>query len=396
MNIFNSLGSNYDWGVTVKALSLPNRKSFTDELTFLLEKTYQGKVLLTTKGREAIEIALSAFPKDYAVGITGYTCYAVYEAVVKSQHRPVFIDLDKNSLNFSVTELKTCIKNNPDLKIVILQNTLGFPCELLEIKKFCVEKDLILIEDLAHCVGTRYDNNQQAGTVGQFTVLSFSQDKMIDGITGGALINRGKYKINIEKKFSTQPAKNNLLNRIYPLLTYIIRSTYAFYFGKFLHAIARRLCLLSQPMTFASIEYLILPPWHAALILNQFHSLDCNLQHRKIIAEIYLAELPAEITHLVKRKDLQASSCLRFPILVPNRQKLLDYLRTKGMYVSDTWYDAPIAPGKYLPKTTYQKGACPMAEKVSRLMVNLPTHQNISKNQARQLCKEIKTWLNLS
>ena len=43
-------------------------------------------------------------------------------------------------------------------------------------RAICKEKDIVLIEDLAHCVGAKYLNGKEAGNVGDLVVLSFSQD----------------------------------------------------------------------------------------------------------------------------------------------------------------------------------------------------------------------------
>ena len=143
MSIFNSLGSNYNFSFALSALLSSGKKSHLEKL---LEKKYQGQVQLFFKGRDALEAALKHYPSEWKVGITGFTCYAVYQAVVKSGHRVVFIDLEKDSLNFSQRTLQSCLKKDPDLKIVILQNTFGFPTQTLK------KNGLVFLEDLAHCV----------------------------------------------------------------------------------------------------------------------------------------------------------------------------------------------------------------------------------------------------
>lgn len=189
MTIFNSLGSNYNFNFVLKTL-LSNGK--TSGLKSFLEKKYQGKTTLVYKGREALELGLKSLnlPKGSCVAITGFTCFAVYEAIKKSNLDVEYLDIEKGELNFSGVSLETAIKKNPYIKAVIIQNTLGFPCDIENISKICKEKKLVLIEDLAHSIGTKYKNGKEAGMVGDFVVLSFSQDKVIDAVSGGALIER--------------------------------------------------------------------------------------------------------------------------------------------------------------------------------------------------------------
>ena len=186
MTIFNSLGSNYNFGFVLKALFSKGGK----DLKAFLEKKYYGKATILYKGREAIELALKDLPKTSFVAINGFTCFAVYGAIKKAGMQVEYLDIEKGDLNFSAKTLDQKLRNNPKIKAVIIQNTLGYPCDIENISKICKEKKIILIEDLAHSIGARYENGEEAGMIGDFVVLSFSQDKMIDSVSGGALIER--------------------------------------------------------------------------------------------------------------------------------------------------------------------------------------------------------------
>lgn len=189
MSIFNSLGSNYDFKFTLKALIARENNS---QLKSFLENKYQGKVTLVYKGREAIELCLKSLnlPEKSFVAITGFTCFAVFDAIKKSGLDVEYLDIEKGDLNFSAEILEKAVEKNPKIKVVLIQNTLGYPCDIENIAKICKEKKIILIEDLAHSIGTRYENGEEAGSFGDFVVLSFSQDKVIDAVSGGALIER--------------------------------------------------------------------------------------------------------------------------------------------------------------------------------------------------------------
>ena len=81
--------------------------------------------------------------------------------------------------------------------------------------------------------------------------------------------------------------------------------------------------------------------------------------------------------------------------MIKNRKKLINHLRQNGVYISDIWYDAPIAPVKFLKFTDYSDGLCITSEKVSNQIVNFPTHINISVAQAQLLSNKINKWLNI-
>lgn len=391
MNIFNSLGSNYDFNFVVKSLFA---RTDVKNLDRYLEERYLGKVLLLYKCREAIQLALKLadLPEGSFVAINGFTCFAVYEAIKKARLEVEYLDVD-DSLNFSPSTLKSGLKLNPKIKAVIVQNTLGYPCQIEEISHICRKNKIILIEDLAHSVGTLYKNDQEAGTFGDFTTLSFSQDKIIDGISGGALITRNR-KSHFEKNLFSVPTSQQLKGRFYPLLTFLIRSTYPIGLGKIIHQILKFFNLLPKPMDEISKELHKLPNWYCSLTKYQFERLEKDLDHRRKISAIYSKEVDQLVLSQQVIRQIPLSSNLRFPIFVKNRGNLISYLKRSGIYVSDIWYDAPIAPKKYSHLTDY-KGQCKNSEKVSQEILNLPTHINISESDAKNISQFINQWLKL-
>lgn len=398
--IFNSLGSNYDLSDAINALFASSEKKYCDELIKLLEKKYGGEVILTYKGREAIDLALqaAALPKDSTVAINGFTCYVVYKPVVDNKLDVAYLDVDKDTLNFSLKSFQDAIKKEKNICAVIIQNTLGAPIDIEAIEKICKKENIIIIEDLAHCIGSKYADGREAGTVGDFACLSFSQDKMLDAVSGGALIvGNSKFKIqNSELEIGDVDSYQQFKDKLYPLLTVIIRHTYSFGFGKALHHILKMFNFLSKPMG-QKDRYLVhrLANWYAYLALLQLEKLDQNIAHRQKIAKIYAKSLDNSVLISDVTQKGSLSSNVRFPILVENRQGLIKFLQTFGIHISDIWYDAPIAPKKYLSMTNYNHN-CPNAEYISDRILNLPTHKNITEKDAQFIVEKINEFLKSS
>ncbi len=391
MSIFNSLGSNYTFSFAFRALFAGGAEKKKYQLVGYLEKRYGGTAYLTYKGREALELALQAVQDTSAiVAINGFTCYAVYKATKNSGHEIHYLDVESGAMDFSPASLLKAVEKNPALKIVVVQNTLGYPCDIQALQKICRDKDLILIEDLAHSIGAAYTSGEEAGTVGDFVILSFSQDKVVDGISGGALIIRNKdFKLKGLQDSKQISRGRQLKDRCYPFLTCLIRATYPIGVGKLLHKVCRVLNLLPKPVAGnldAGLQEL--PNWQAGLIRAQYRSLDWNLAHKKEIADIYASRLDTKVL----LKKVNGAGGLRFPIVVNKRESLIKHLHAQGIYVSDIWYDAPIAPQKYLHLTDY-KGQCPHAEELAGTILNLPTHINVSKAQAEQITVVVNEWV---
>jgi len=389
MTIFNSLGSNYSFADAVRILFSSGGDEKHLELTKYLEGRYGGDATLVYKGRDALKLAFDALPEKGKIAFNGYTCLAVYESIITSGHTPLYLDIAENELDFSPETLRAALETHADIRAVVVQNTLGIPCDIASISKLCKERGIPLIEDLAHSIGARYETGEEAGTVGDFVILSFSQDKVVDAVSGGALIVRNKtYAIHVATPTTQVSFAQQLKDRFYPGLTWKIRMAYALGIGAPYHTLIRALGVLSTPF---GREYppRKLPGWYCANILRQFKSLEHTAAQRKAIADIYALSLDKRLRIPF---DTNRSSNLRFPILVQGRDRLIGYLRDNGVHVSDIWYDAPIAPKKYMHRAKYS-GECPQAEKVSAMMVNLPTHGNTAPQDAQKIVRLVDEWL---
>ncbi len=395
MSIFNSLGSNYSWRFAWRNLVSRGSKNATDLLSATLSEHYNGVTTLTYKGREALELAISqsGLPINSQIGINGFTCYVLYQAVINAGFQPVFIDITPGQTNFGPVELKHAKDKNPNLKAIIVQNTLGYPAEMDAISVFCRSQGILIIEDLAHSTGAVYDNGHEAGTVGSFTMLSFSRDKPLDSVAGGALIDRRPLPPRTQTNPSPMPVidwRQQTINRLYPLLTSIVRTTYPIGLGRLLHYGLRRVGLLTSPMEDTRTGLHTISSNAAPLILDKWQSRQEELSHRRQIAQIYATNLPVELQLI--RKQLGTPVYLRFPLFVSDPISLHQFLKQHKIFISDTWYDAPVAPKRYMPSTNYQAGCCPVAEDLVKHGVNLPTHRHITPEKAENICAKIKQW----
>lgn len=392
MSIFNSLGSNYDRHTIARILK-PARTHENSELVAALRQEYKAtNVQITYKCREAICLGLKQLeiPADSLVAINGFTCYAVYEAIISAGLKPYYIDVPEREFNFSPSSLERALKDNQNIKVVIVQNTFGIPADVVAIQKLCNKYKVQLVEDLAHAAGLQYKNGEKMGTIGAWAALSFSQDKMIDAVSGGALVDRRE----IGAAITSNPylsLRQRFVARVYPASTVIIRSTIRFGLGRVLLKIMKAVRALPRPMSGGAGTVHALSPWHAREARLAIETLSATISHRKMIAAVYHKVLDES----VQTEFDDTAGYLRFPILVNNREKLLSYLQKNHIYLSDIWYDAPIGPKKYQSLTDYN-GQCPNAETLASTIVNLPTHTHVNERQAKIIAEKVNTWLKLA
>ena len=155
-----------------------------------LEKDWSSQVILTAKGRDAIELALKNLNLKAGdqVLTQAFSCVALEQAIQRAGFDPVFVDCAPGKLNFSVPQLKQALKQAHQAKAVIVQHSLGYPAEIAQIKQFCSKQDLVLIEDLAQAYGAKDLQREPLGTDADCLVLSFGKDKILDAVQGGAVI----------------------------------------------------------------------------------------------------------------------------------------------------------------------------------------------------------------
>ncbi|MDO8576163.1 MAG: peptidoglycan bridge formation glycyltransferase FemA/FemB family protein [bacterium] len=393
MNIFNSLGSNHTFAFAARILFAVGGATHQKKLIEYIESRYGGKAVLTYKGREALRLALEAIPGNGAVAINGFTCWAVYQAVQESNSTCHYLDISETSLNFTADALRDALAADPSIKAVIVQNTLGLPCDIEGIAALCKEHQIALVEDLAHSIGTTYASGKEAGTVGDFVVLSFSQDKVVDAVAGGALVVRNpKYELPASSPRKV-PVRRQLKDRFYPLFTYVIRTTHSIGIGPVIHRFLRFLHLLSRPLPDNDVSDVHkLPGWYCGTILREYRALEKTSKHRTMIAQIYADKIDKRLQFTGDTPLLSSASNLRFPIIHYERDILIEHLKLRHVNVRDIWYDAPVGPKRYLYRTDY-RGQCPHAEEIARMMVNLPTHLNISAEQAESIAMYVNEWL---
>lgn len=316
--------------------------------------TNKNHVALTKNGRSALTIALEfALPKDSAVLVNGFTCYAVYEAVKAAGMTPVFADIDTQNYNFTAKTLKEALaryerktantkKHHPAIRGLIIQNTFGHPVDIKAITIFAKNHELKIIEDLAHCVGLKYANGREAGTIGVASALSFGKDKTIDTISGGAVILRDPCFPAIKAPSFPPHLMDSFRMRFYPL----IGATY-------------------RTLTRLHLE----KPYMAIMLALKFveRSADNKLSLRQRPPYFISRSALRQLNHPAKLP-------LRQTFLVKDRDRVLKKLRREGFFFDGFWYEKPVSPARYYKKVHFPEADCPVAVKVAEHIVNVPSH----------------------
>lgn len=351
-------------------------------------------------GRSALYFALKALGvgEGDEVIVQAYTCVSVPNAILWIGAKPVYIDID-DSYNIDAEKLSKSITEKT--KCIITQNTFGVPASIKEIRRIAREKNISIIEDVAHALGAEVDG-KKVGSFGDISIFSFGRDKVISSIAGGALATKNKElfkKIQPEhedlKDMSFIDVKRHLLH---PLITSFSMATYSWGLGKVVSLIARKLKLTPKVLEaeekcgkLPKNAFQKLPNALALLASKQLDSVDSRNSDRIKKARYYTEKLK-EVQQIQLPKIQSGSVFLRYTVQARDADKLMQFAKARGVYLGD-WYNTVIAPKDAdLNAISYKKGMCSEAERLAPHSVNLPNNMRISEEDQERVIQIIKDF----
>lgn len=158
-------------------------------------------ISLFTNGTIALVTALQALRITGEVITTPYSFVATAHSLLWNGIKPVFVDIDPNTLNLDPSKIETAI--TPHTTAIMPVHCYGQPCDVVAIQKIADNYNLKVIYDAAHAFGVECE----CGSVlnhGDLSVLSFHATKVFNTFEGGAIISpdaKTKQRIDHLKNF---------------------------------------------------------------------------------------------------------------------------------------------------------------------------------------------------
>jgi len=299
---------------------------------------------------------------------TPMTFAATANAIVYCGGKPVFADIQEDTLNINPEEIKKKITKRT--KALAPVDFAGHPAELDSIKKIAREHNLFVIEDAAHALGSEY-NGKKVGSFSDMTIFSFHPVKAITTGEGGMIVTERKDFYDRLMAFRNhgiikKPGKG-------PWYYEIQTPGYNFR----------------------------LTDMQCALGLSQFKKLDKFVQRRREIVRQYnqaFRNVPGLMLPIEKAYAKSAYHLypirLRLELLKTGRRKIFEALREKGLGVQVHYIPLHLHP--FYKKTFgYKKGDFPNAERYYERTISIPLFPGMTHAQARYVIKTIRTILEL-
>ncbi|EKO7462059.1 aminotransferase LegC [Campylobacter coli] len=184
----------------------------------LKEKTKTRFVIATNTGTAALHIALLAngIDENCEVITQSISFVATANAIAYTGAKPVFLDIDENTLSLSPKALEHFLENQTYqkdnlsynktthklIKACVIMHTFGLSAHIKAIKELCEKYHILLIEDAAEALGSTYEN-KALGTFGKCGILSFNGNKIITGGCGGAILSDDENLTKLARHLST-------------------------------------------------------------------------------------------------------------------------------------------------------------------------------------------------
>ncbi|MDC1093048.1 aminotransferase class V-fold PLP-dependent enzyme [Pelagibacteraceae bacterium] len=254
--------------------------------------------------------------------------------IIQSGLKPKFVDIDVNTLNIDLNDLKKKISKKT--KAIMLVHVLGNCTNMDELIKIKKKNKLILIEDTCESLGTRY-KNKYLGTFGEFSSFSFYSSHQISSGEGGMVCCRDDKDMEILKALRAHGWSRGLKNE---------------------KKIAKKNKNLDKRFIFYNSGYNLRSTDVAASIgLSQFKDLDKFIKSRsmnrsKIIEQINKNELVKNNFFFLKENKFVKASWFGLPIIISkrlNRNKIIKNLEINGVETR------PIISGNFLKQPSIKK-----------------------------------------
>jgi len=187
------------------------------------EYTGAKKAIVTVNGTNALHLALLSVGVtfDSEVLTQPLTFIATANAIAYIGAKPVFVDVDLDTMGMSPKALKTWLEQNTEqrttnneqrtfnkstgkrISAIVPMHTFGHPCRIDEIAEICEEFNIPLVEDAAESLGSFY-KGKHTGNFGKIGVLSFNGNKTITTGGGGMLLTNDEELGKHLKHITTQ------------------------------------------------------------------------------------------------------------------------------------------------------------------------------------------------
>jgi len=328
---------------------------------YLSEKFGYKNFLLTHSATAALEMAaiLSELNGVKSVRLPSYTFSSTANAFLRSGIKIKFCDIDKKDFNIDLEKLSLSKKNDA-LCLVHYANSSS---EISHVKKLNFK---FLIEDAAQSFNVKY-KNKLLGTFGNYGCISFHPTKNVHSGFGGLFLAKSKADLEIGKYIYERGTDRS----------------------RVVAGLKNKYEWVSTGSSFEMTEL------SAAVLLSQLEDYEKIFRIRKEIYQTYLEGLSNLVNlNLIKIQKINPNISPNYHafyiLLRANRLEFLEYMKNNGIQCYIGY--VPLHNSKY-GKSNNLDLKLPITEKYAKLIVRLPLHTGLIKDDVIKITKKINDYL---
>lgn len=205
---------------TIDSTFVSSVGAFVDEFEkSVAEYTGARYAVATVNGTAALHIALRLVGVELETEVVtqSLTFVATCNAIRYCGARPLFVDVDRQTLGLSAESLKQFLEEHAEVRedgccwnrstarkisACLPMHTFGFPVELDAIRELCSQYHLPLVEDATESLGSQY-HQQHTGAIGRVAAISFNGNKIITTGGGGMILTQNEALAKQAKHLTT-------------------------------------------------------------------------------------------------------------------------------------------------------------------------------------------------
>jgi dTDP-4-amino-4,6-dideoxygalactose transaminase len=153
----------------------------------LKEHLAVNHLLFVTNGTIGLQMAIKALDLKGEVITTPFSFVATTSSIVWEGCKPVYVDIDRDSLNIDATKIEGAITENTSA--ILATHVYGNPCDVIAIERIAKKHNLKVIYDGAHAFGVKL-NGKSIFDYGDISVCSLHATKLYHAIEGGIIMTK--------------------------------------------------------------------------------------------------------------------------------------------------------------------------------------------------------------
>lgn len=167
---------------------LTNMGPLANELELKLKEHLNvNHLLFVTNGTIALQMAIKALDLKGEIITTPFSFVATTSSIVWEGCKPIFVDIDKDSLNIDPNKIEEVITENTTA--ILATHVYGNPCDVIAIENIAQKHNLKVIYDGAHAFGVQV-NGKSIFEYGDISICSLHATKLYHSGEGGLIITK--------------------------------------------------------------------------------------------------------------------------------------------------------------------------------------------------------------